>query len=547
MTYINYLAVIAFLCALINTTSAVTCKTPDATDNQKTTFCFFSLNNAKEDDTLKRKYKDNPNVEVKEFYQESGKSVEESFKKMMESERCDNLVISGHHTGYFAGKQSISKGNTSQTLDLDFMEEMACEEGCEDWFSNVDSLFLMGCQTVKTDEQLRNSKTADSETIRVITKEAKETDGVKAIYRQQHTMMNQAYSSTLSENNKLSHHYLKMFPNSSLYGWGGVAPGEDSGSQHSLPNFIDLVEKINSSGSSDSSDDSADNILNFIDFMNSQNQTCKKYTADRWTRHWEQDSTIKPTACYLDLEGTNKEKLKAYHRKGCRLAKAVKDNNQTDINRILDDILTRDSDDTDGAEIKANFNRLMSLITNQENKDKPWYSQVISKLKQSETLKDTLISELKSNKVGFTRKADYLYFYNEMQWTKDRENISETYLKQLQTAFDAINKEKTDEKIKTAHHHSLFNSIAQNKLGKWLYDNNEEEFKNLKSKFLSSTDPELKISGHLLSLLGDDKPNTETAEQEIKKYMEQESWFKDYMCKHESYVAEEIELFNCSP
>ena len=575
---IPYFTIVVFLSAYIDIASAdPVCKKretmkPDEikAEEKKTTFCFFSLNNPEEVETLSTKYKNDPNVEVKEFYPTPGKSVKESFKKMMENQFCDALVISGHHTGFFAGKKSISPENDSQILELDFMEEMACEEGCEEWFSNVNSLFLMGCQTIKTDERLqkdkdKNNNDADSETIRVIAGESQE-GGTQAIYADQHIMVNQAYSSTLDQNNQLSHRYLRMFPNSSLYGWGEKAPGKSSGSQNSLPNFIDLVENIQKPNGSDNSDaktEETDDILNFIGFMNSQDKTCKKYTAGQWTKHWTTDNNNRqPTACYLDFKSSkDKERFKGYHKKGCKLAKAIKDNDKEEIITIVHDILMPDEDktgniiDTDGEEIKANFNRLMSLIISKENKDKPWYQEVKDILKENVHFQDTVTRELKSDKVGFTRKADYLYFYKEMGWgdgdseekKAERTEISQKYLAQLQDAFDNIDKKEIKQEVKTAHHYSLFTSIAQNKLGKWLSENDPEGFKELQKQFLNSSEEWDQIPGHFLSHLGrTSKEDIKTANTFLKEQIKEKSWFNGYICERASYIVEEIDLNNAA-
>ena len=579
---ISYLTIIGLLLFSINTTfadSAVTCKKPEnETEKEKkqTTFCFFSLNNPLEVKKLEDKYEDNPNVEVKEFYQEEDKSVKESFKKMMETQICDALVISGHHTGYFAGNKSISSENDSQALELDFMEEMACENECDEWFSNVNSLFLMGCQTVKTPELLEhedNTDTADSETIRVIAGEF-ERESSQAIHMDQHIMINQAYSSTLDENNKMSHRYLRMFPNSSLYGWGGKAPGEQSGSQNSLPNFINQVESINKT-SSDTDD--TDDVLNFIGFMNSQNRTCKEYTAGKWVNHWPNSNYTNPTdnpnptTCYLDFQGTEeeirkkKERFKGYHKTGCDLTRAIKEDNKDNIISSINDILTPDDDDTTGEKIKANFNRLMSLITNKENKDKPWYADVVNKLKDSTKLRNTLRDELLSKKVGFTRKADYLYFYKEIgscidpenctdiekKWEESKKEISGQYLTQLQTAFDEIKNNTSNQEIQRAHRYSLFYSIAQNKLGKWLSENDPGGFKTLRDQFVNSDNEWDQVQGHFLSYLGQiseegiSEKDMKAARTAIEEKKATENWLNGYMCKHEPYVAKEIDSFKC--
>ena len=469
------------------------CKTITDEDKKTTTFCVFSLNNPKEYHALGKKYAktikdengtiieyEKDGVKIREFYGAGSKggSVRKNYKKMLRKSECDSVVASGHHTGYFAGEQSIDKHSDSQTLDLDFMEEMSCEEGCEDWFSNVKSLFLMGCNTVKTPENLAEGKVADYESIRISSK-----DKVGSNYI--HDMVNQAYSSTLDQNNKLSHRYLRMFPNSSLYGWGAKAPSV--GSKDSLPNFISLIAKLQREESGGNSSSGTDDILNFIGFMNNQTLVEKCAVATHWARHWVSknpkytDAAIfkrtQATACYLK-DQTSEDQFKAYHRLGCDLTKAVKSDNADEIKKAIDSILGSGSDG-----IKANFNRLMSLVISRKNKKKGWYEGVVEQLKNNTDLKSTLMAGIKSDKVGFTRKSDYLYFYRKMGWQDAAEDkkISAAFLKQLQKAFTDMQKKRknSNPSVTKSFHLSLLNSIEDNNLQKWLYENGSKEFDDL--------------------------------------------------------------------
>ena len=242
----------------------VTCATEKKVESggagDKPVFCFFSLNNVKEKEKFTKKY--GSDVVVREFYGTKGtsQSVQARFKAMLQTTKCDSLVISGHHTGYFTGKESIAGKNPDWSLDLDFMEDMSCEPGCEDWFSHVKSLFLMGCQTVEP-VKMRDDKidSADSETIRIISKELFTSYGLNQT-------INQAFSSTLDQNTRLSHRYLRMFPESSLYGWGAIAPGDQAGSENSLPNFIDRVQSLRADEAKADTDNQVTEALNFLKF-----------------------------------------------------------------------------------------------------------------------------------------------------------------------------------------------------------------------------------------------------------------------------------------
>ena len=493
------------------------CKPPVGTDTGKTTFCFFSLNNPQEQTHFADKYKGIENVQVKEFYGKDQKSqpVKERFKAMLKETECDCLVISGHHVGYFTGKQSIG-GNKDWSLDLDFMEDLSCEEGCEGWFSNVKCLFLMGCQTVEPQKMKTDGHSADSETIRVTS--PMRVQVARSV--QVHDKINQAFSSTLDQNDSLSHRYLRMFPESSLYGWGGTSPGKKAGSHHSLPNFIALVQHWKADDSRETLRDNQAThvdtqpaaILNFIALMN-QSDTCHQYSdlTGQWALHWR-DKGARASSCFLHPGTDIKQDFKKYQKQGCALTKALKGGKPQEIQRAVDSILAS------GAEgIKANFNRLMSLVTNRDNHDKSWYKGVIAKLKGSELLKGAVVEGIQSSKAGFVRKSDYLYFYKEMGWigedTERDSELSQGFLQQLNTAFDNIGQTQRiikegkthqvniPEVVQFAHRKLVFDSIAQNDLGKFLSKEAPNSFNTLRNQFMQSGDVFDQVHGHFLTYL----------------------------------------------
>ena len=543
-------------------------------DDRKTVFCFFSLNNIEEFNTFegkygpgklqafKEEYGNVPNVEVKEFYgaDNRGKSVEDQFKAMLKEGECDSLIISGHHTGYFTGGQSRIANNPSRKLNLDFMEDLSCEEGCADWFANVKSMFLMGCQTVKSDRAHAESPTADEEAIR-IANEKQATGGPI------HINFNQAYSSTLDRNNKLSHRYLRMFPNSSLYGWGGKAPTvcshEDKSckADESLPDFINLVNSLSEGGEQPTG---IEDMVNFIGFMNTQARMCHQdYLSTQWVNHWTESKDYRsPTACYL----TEKSDFRNHQQLGCNLTRALKNGNKNSIKGAVKEILDSGLDG-----IKANFNRLMSLIINEGNKDKSWYNDVVLTLKGDEILRSTLVTEITGGNVGFTRKADYLYFYKEMGWednSQEIEQISEAFLRELQKSFDkeevvthdikegTLKKETISKEVKVGHRFAIFNSIDQNNLGGWLSLHAKMEYDTLKNSFITSSEDWDKMRGHYFTYLSASPTDQEiqSADKFLVEYITQLeentssfNHFKGEICQQREKVANRVNTdpFNC--
>ena len=63
------------------------------------------------------------------------------------SGKCDGLIISGHHLGHFA--------HNDIKLVLKDIEKLSCDDKYKDWFNQVKSLWLLGCNTV-ADKYIKN-------------------------------------------------------------------------------------------------------------------------------------------------------------------------------------------------------------------------------------------------------------------------------------------------------------------------------------------------------------------------------------------------------
>ena len=562
----------------------------DIAENDKKVFCFFSLNNEKEfqyvnaeermryqneateewewesnEDFKGRKkmladMKNRDDVEIVEYYGADNKtqSVEERFKTMMEDKACDSLVLSGHHAEYFTGKQSI--GGKNWKLDLNFMEEMSCQPGCEDWFENVKSLFLMGCNTVKepldpgeASDKIKGCKggnTADCKATYVTIKRAtdqnktnKEKRGYLS-YSIQNTF-NQAYSSTLDQHtNPLSSRYLKIFRNSSLYGWSETAPGVGALSRFSIPRFIHMVSELTEDDEPRERDlrkgsgvgepnISAQDIVNFLNMMNNQAgiDDCKgsqvvpfsrAFTASQWAVHW--DSGTAPTSCYL-REEEPKNRYAGYKDNACDLNRALNEkptsteNVKTAVDKILkseslkglrselgetgttderkEDIEKEIKGIEDG--IRRNFNHLMNIIVKSKGETPPpaWHDEVKQTLQKSGELRDVLVDNLTADSnIGFTKKADYLYFYKQVYGDSKAEEdqnrhqqISNAFLTHLNQTYDQVydlidstsennDMDSVNKNLLVREYHALIrDSIVENGdgLANWLYSHQEKE------------------------------------------------------------------------
>ena len=198
--------------------------------NEKPRICYFQLTTSNEAGDLKGRISEinaSEKVEV-ENYDIGAKHPTTAFKDMIkDNQKCDALVISGHHAGDFASKE---KG----TLPLDFIEKLACNPNYEKWFKNVKALYLHGCNTLK-DSYLKRiregsdpdkGQTGDKLSLReveVLGKLNLTWEDAKSAY-----VTNYSYANTLDEHTPLSSRYMRAFPNTSIYGFrskGGTGAG----------------------------------------------------------------------------------------------------------------------------------------------------------------------------------------------------------------------------------------------------------------------------------------------------------------------------------
>jgi len=160
---------------------------------------------------------------VKSFYPKEGERGNDVFEKMIKSgTKCDGLIISGHQTGNFIdGKNK---------LFLEDIENLSCDPKHKEWFANIKSLWLLGCNTV-TDEYVKPIRegntdnmyqTVDSKTTDVTGGDSNERNPTVDI-----PLMSHAYTATLNEFTPFSSRYLRAFPNTQIYGFEKQAPKDE--------------------------------------------------------------------------------------------------------------------------------------------------------------------------------------------------------------------------------------------------------------------------------------------------------------------------------
>lgn len=188
----------------------------------KPRLCFFELDNPDTSENFitqagKKLSGDDLDIDIYEIG--ANQTAERAFKdwiKQMKEEniKCDSLIISGHHTGDWYG------GKEQNVLGLKYLEALSCDPKYKNWFKNIKTLWLDGCNTV-TDKAIIKSKnppTPDSETVRVIGK-----DRPEGKIRKYHiTGTSQAYALSLDKNTPLSSRYLRMFPSAQIFGYDGA-------------------------------------------------------------------------------------------------------------------------------------------------------------------------------------------------------------------------------------------------------------------------------------------------------------------------------------
>ncbi len=233
---INFSAKAQFLLA---TASSVT----QLKKGTKLNICFISLNHDKEFHVLKdfvTKVQTRTGLDIIEVHEyiDKGDDPQKVIDDLSKQDvKCHGLIISGHHTGSFAGIRS------DKTLSIDFMERVSCDNKQKQFFSNVNSLWLQGCRTLGAPDELlaanqSNLNLTDFHSNRVFN--VRQADHLP----QGAFEIEQEFAALLDQDTPYTTRFSKTFPNARIYGWTGTAPGVFSKSEYNLPSQIHNVARM---------------------------------------------------------------------------------------------------------------------------------------------------------------------------------------------------------------------------------------------------------------------------------------------------------------
>lgn len=451
---------------------------------KEATICYFSLNNTKEFKTMQNfarqlnsKNQAGGKIHVVEYMQTRG-SPEEAFKRMIEdmnakNQKCDGLVISGHHTGSWGGH------NADGTLSLDFLETASCNPKYKAWFESISALWLQGCRTLGVNaitpndtpnhhlERLRHNPQARQD------QTLADADNLQ----QGGAAINYEFSNTLDQDNPLHQRYLRMFPSATVFGWTRSAPGENSGSDRSLLFHIAQMTRNNNYLANPfgnfSAHDATAMMNAVLDIIHKPNHHCEPRSITAWNRQGK-DRTLgfnnSDVAAYSSISSPEEARAKEL---GCKLKFAT---SQEERKQALREILQNPR------YLAINFNIILELAQKpyfKNEKDNADASirraggtllsevekgELVSMLRGSENLKSFLGNKISAFYTGVFPKIDYYTFYKKVFGTTspDLEKIiNSTLLDYLGKSYPRTESQA----VRDAFHMdkvALYNSLVKN-------------------------------------------------------------------------------------
>ena len=428
-----------------------------ANASDKAHICFFELDNTQTSRNFRGqvtgqtvegcpKEEEAGNTVVYCYQREDKEKAKQGFERMIkemkdEGQKCDALVFSGHHTGDWFGETG--------TLWLKDIEALSCNEEYKGWFQNIKALWLDGCNTV-TDNFIQSSgiiKSPDSETVRVVKYKPQLSRNYMNVYQQ-------SYAGSLDKNTPLSSRYLRMFPNTQIYGFNGAAPeGEEIGQASFIYNHLTKLGKAVKS--EQEFNDAPNDFTRGLKAMFSEN-LCDPKKIEAWEEAGWKD---------LEMQGIEHQDYTKAYKLGCDLilAKQVLDNPKSSeaqkalARQIINDPKYKDTDalklankilenpnskeeavelaklsvvntlkavneaDQDVTENDKTFSHLLfnniydtwNTAKKYKNRDSDFFNDVQSEFKK-ESFTKSLKERIVSPHTASLRKGDYIKFYTDV-------------------------------------------------------------------------------------------------------------------------------------
>ncbi len=414
--------------------------TPIKATTETPTICQFYLNKEKSErnkkqlsDKLKKK------ANVINFYagETKGELGKKAFERMIKKTKedgikCDGLILSGHHLGDWTdGKKK---------LFLKDMEKLSCKEEYRDWFSHIKSLWLLGCNTA-TDEYLEPVRTGEN------TIPKKNNNSEVARFSETHdisdfVMFQQSYSASINELTPLSSRYLRMFPNTKIYGFHNKAPTDEEKSDSSL--IYDHIYNVSASLKQlNPSSQKKDTIIQGLNQLLRSTDYCDISSIEAWEKKsYSKNAKAIDNHDYTDV-----------YNYGCQLiqnkqilenpqsSKEDKDKARKQIIATLQEINEKD-EEVDSNKLKYShllFNNIYETWAFSSKKDKKLHQQ-LNKIFKEDTFSKVIEERIKSPVVGSIEKVDFINFYKEIpSSTPSKEKAKKVFIdKHLGEVFEDL-------------------------------------------------------------------------------------------------------------
>jgi len=385
------------------------------TSEQSQSLCFFSLNNAKEFQ-LTRAFLDKTNTfgkgqaHVFEFHDpDRDAKPESSFRSMAEKGQvCDGLVISGHHTGSFGGNRADG------VLDISFLEELSCNPRYEEFFQQVNAVWLQGCRTLGVGPMALESDEggelqADYHMQRVGAELIQ--DGLEQSFAD----LSFEFSTTLDQDNPLASRYLRVFPGARVFGWTKSSPGQKAGSENSLLYHMAHLAHLERGSpliapQQQRSRASMTSVSQSFSKVLGRNAADDALAIDAWLSHGQ----VKRSGfgfdnadlnAYAPLLNRSDSSLLTAKALGCEVRNSI---TFEQLHVALDNILESQT------YVAYNFNVIWQVFQRLRQDSPADYQALRSQLVSSTAVMNLLNSKLKSAQTGLLMKIEYYSYYREL-------------------------------------------------------------------------------------------------------------------------------------
>lgn len=524
-------------------------------EKKPATICFFALNNEDEFTALKNftdkiQSKDNPQVQIIPIHSK-GADPRESFRKMVEDVnnnkmKCDGLVISGHHTGAYAG--NLANGS----LDLGFIEELSCDKNSK-FFSNLKSVWLNGCRTlgdrIVTQSNGQDvSRRAQDSTLAVAAQN--QASGLQTSM----AILDGQYSEVLDKDNPISDRYLRIFPRASVLGWDGTAPSELGKSSilfhiAQLAMILDEDKKqyFTHPEAGDLSEETAVSYLNALLLMLEREDyipdgcpdRTQRKVVDAWKKHATGSCKDTKDVCmqnpysdaFASTDLQNREGNERANQLGCELNSSTIDDAKR--REVIEEILSSDLN------IGVNYNNLINMLKTENKSSK---DSLYSILRESEIFQKFLENKFNpeaGNSIAILTKLRYLKTYNNIY---DSDFSSVQLDKIVEETLATLNDYDRNKAFLNEYKIEVLKSLVEldvdiyNRLIKKLKVNNKnkEQVRILKANIISAMakipDSE-KSRSYLRSVVSDSssthKETTQAANLLLRKYVNQQQYISE--------------------